>query len=95
MKWVSLVLLGALAYVHFHLWLDDNGWGHQNELKQRLAKQQSENEIAQQRNSALKAELKDLNDGGDAIGELARYELGYIGSNETFYRIVPKIVISE
>ncbi|UOO90430.1 septum formation initiator family protein [Vitreoscilla massiliensis] len=91
MKWVTLVLLGALAYVHFHLWVGDEGWFHQGDLKERLQKQLASNEDASQRNSALKAELGDLHSGGDAIGELARYELGYVGEGETFYRIVPKI----
>ena len=91
MKWVTLVLLGALAYVHFHLWVGEEGWFHQGELKERLQKQLASNEDATQRNDALKAELGDLNSGGDAIGELARYELGYVGVGETYHRIVPKI----
>ena len=91
MKWVTLVLLGALMYVHFHLWVGEEGWFHQGELKERLQKQLTSNEDANQRNSALKAELSDLNSGGDAIGELARFELGYVGEGETYHRIVPKI----
>ena len=91
MKWVTLVLLGALTYVHFHLWVGEEGWFHQGELKERLQKQLASNEDANQRNSALKAELSDMNSGGDAIGELARFELGYVGEGETYYRIVPKI----
>ncbi|HRL02975.1 MAG TPA: septum formation initiator family protein, partial [Vitreoscilla sp.] len=57
----------------------------------RLQKQLASNEDATQRNDALKAELGDLNSGGDAIGELARYELGYVGVGETYHRIVPKV----
>lgn len=95
MKWVALVLLGALAYVHFHMWLGDDGWSHQADLKSRLDKQTLANEDAKQRNDALKAEVTDLNSGGDAIGELARFELGYVGDGETYYRIVPKIHTDE
>ena len=91
MKWVTLVLVAALAYVHFHLWLTDDGVSHRADLQQRLDKQQSDNAEAQQRNIELKAELKDLNEGGDALGELSRFELGYVAGGETFYRIVPKI----
>ena len=63
MKWVTLVLLGALAYVHFHLWVGDDGWFHQGELQQRLQKQLASNEDASQRNSALKAELGYVGEG--------------------------------
>ena len=95
MKWVTLVLLGALAYVNFHLWLGKDGWDHHLDLQERLKIQMAANEDAKQRNNTLKAELDDLNKGGDAIGELARFELGYVGTGETFYRIVPKITFEE
>lgn len=92
MKWVTLVLLGALAYVHFYLWLDGDGWFRKGDLQAQLAKLQADNQEATQRNAELKAELKDLHAGGDALGELARFELDYIGRGETFYRVVPRLI---
>lgn len=95
MKWVSLVLIAALAYVHFHLWLGKDGWDHHLDLQERLKVQLAVNEDASQRNATLQAELEDLDSGGDAIGELARFELGYIGEGEVFYRIVPKVTLED
>ena len=93
MKWVTLVMLGALAYVHFHLWLGDDGWEHYLQLQERVQTQTAANEESRQRNETLKAELADLNSGGDAVGELARFELGHIMAGETFYRIVPELQV--
>lgn len=42
----------------------------------------------QQRNSRLRAEVRDLKQGVAAYEELARSDLGYIREGEIFFRVV-------
>lgn len=60
------------------------------ELQNRIEQQQQENQGLQQRNDALAAEVRDLKrtDGGEAIEDRARSELGMIKPGEVFYRVV-------
>jgi len=44
--------------------------------------------IKQQRNNALAAEVKNLRKGKEAIEEIARYDLGMLKKDETFFQII-------
>ncbi|WP_274571182.1 septum formation initiator family protein [Neisseria leonii] len=88
MKWVSFVLLAALAYCQYHLWLSPDGWQNMTALEQQLQAQEARNLTLAVRNTALAAEVTDLAEGTEAIAEIARVDLGYIGQGETFYRLV-------
>ena len=57
-------------------------------LQDRVAVQEEKNQALALRNSALAAEVMDLAEGQDAIAEIARVDLGYIQSGETYYRLV-------
>jgi cell division protein ftsB homolog len=41
------------------------------------------------RNQALTAEVENLRTGKDAIAEIARTDLGYVGPGEVYYRVLP------
>ena len=56
---------------------------HQEEARARFNIEQME-----KRNQALAAEVKDLRQGGQAIEEQARSDLGMIRQGETFYLVV-------
>ena len=58
------------------------------QLQDRVAVQEEKNQALALRNSALAAEVMDLAEGQDAIAEIARVDLGYIQSGETYYRLV-------
>ncbi|MDO4997054.1 MAG: cell division protein FtsB [Neisseria sp.] len=91
MKWVTFVLLGALVYFHYHLWIAKGGWSDMANLQAQISAQEAKNQTLQVRNLALQAEVADLADGKEAIAEIARVELGYIENGETFYRLVKKV----
>ena len=55
----------------------------------RSAEQAKQNAGLLQRNNLLKADIKDLKIGLEAVEERARNELGLIKQGETFYRILP------
>jgi cell division protein FtsB len=44
--------------------------------------------VKKQRNEVLKAEVKDLRKGQEAIEEIARYDLGLIKKDETFFQVI-------
>jgi len=44
--------------------------------------------VKQLRNEVLKAEVKDLRKGQEAIEEIARYDLGLIKKDETFFQVI-------
>lgn len=85
--WVTLVLIAAQAYCQYSLWLSEGNYHEMSGLAQQFAAQEEKNRELALRNLALAAEVQDLAEGHEAIGEIARYELGYIENGETFYRI--------
>ena len=89
MKWVTWVLLFALAGLQYDLWMGHGSWKDMWKLENDVLEQNSSNEALIQRNRALTAEIKDLAEGKDAINEMARNKLGYIQEGEVFYRFVP------
>src|SRR5690606_42058491 len=86
----ALVLLALLAWLQYRLWFGHGGAGDVRALSAQVEGQERDNEGLQQRNDALAAEVADLKseDGGAAVEERARSELGMIKPGETFYRVV-------
>ncbi|MFP4648944.1 MAG: cell division protein FtsB [Halorhodospira sp.] len=89
MRWGIGALVLLLIVLQAQLW-----WlGQANvpaflELRGAVARQQAENERLEARNEALAAEVENLKEGGEALEERARYELGMIREEETFYQVV-------
>lgn len=81
---VLLVVIGSLQV---RLWIGQGSLAHVSTLKEQVQQRVAENESKQQRNAILKAEVKDLRTGLEAVEELARSELGLIKEGETFYLI--------
>ncbi|MGV8932876.1 MAG: cell division protein FtsB [Luteimonas sp.] len=82
-----VVLLGCLQYL---LWFGHGAAGDVRALGQKVDQQERDNGGLKQRNDALAAEVEELKnaDGGAAVEERARSELGMIKPGETFYRVV-------
>ncbi len=88
MKWVTFVLLAAFAILQYDFWLSKGGWQSANNLNKQLTLQEVRNAEQQDVNNDLKAEIKDLQEGEEALAEIARDDLGYIQAGEVFYRFV-------
>src|SRR5690606_28434128 len=86
----ALLLLALLAWLQYRLWFGHGGAGDVRELSQQVEQQRRDNGGLQQRNDALAAEVAELKseDGGAAVEERARSELGLIKPGETFHRVV-------
>ncbi len=87
---LTLVILGLLfAALQYRLWVSDEGFREVARLSRLIREQHSENAELASRNRRLEAEIADLRDGGDAVEEQARVDLGLIGERETFFVLPP------
>jgi cell division protein FtsB len=88
MKKLLLLLLLLLVYLQYRLWLGDGSLQEVWELHREVEAQREENLQLRERNAALEAEVRDLQQGLDAIEEHAREDLGMVKEGETFYQLV-------
>jgi cell division protein FtsB len=85
---LSIILIALIALLQYPLWLGKGSWLRVWKVNQQVVKQQLDNGASQQRNDALRAEVRDLKQGNDAAEERARNELGMIKSDEVFYQVI-------
>lgn len=88
MRLLVAVLVVLLLLLQYALWLAPDGVREVWRLEEAVAEQKAENARLDERNEALRAEVKDLKTGVAAIEERARSELGMIRKGETFYQVV-------
>lgn len=87
-----LIVLGAMFLaLQYRIWFGPHDAFDALALRGEIAEQRIENERLLERNRALAAEVRDLKQGGDAVEERARSDLGMVKSTETFYRVVPPV----
>lgn len=79
------LLLLLLVFLQFRLWLEPQGVVRMFRLKRELMKAEAVNTSMRQRNAALREEVSQLKQGGDAMESRAREDLGMIQKGETFY----------
>jgi cell division protein FtsB len=89
-KGIIAGLAVILALLQYKLWIGNGSFAEVYRLNQAIAAQEKENSTFKERNLALEAEVNDLSHGMDAIEERARFELGMIKSNETFFRVIDR-----
>ena len=84
------LLVGILVGLQYPLWLGDGGLLSLWKLKQEISAQKTENTRLRERNLALEAEVRDLQEGHEALEERARAELGMVRRGETFYQLIER-----
>ena len=82
-------LLAAVLALQYRLWVSPNGMRDVWRTNKAIAAQVEENARLAERNRTLAAKVRDLKEGRAAIEERARTDLGMVGSNETFFQVVP------
>jgi cell division protein FtsB len=90
MRVVAFALMLLLGGLQYPLWMGKGGWSEVWRLEQQVQVKRTENAKLAQRNTALPEEVKDLEDGLDAVEERARAELGMIRRGELFVQVVPE-----
>ncbi len=84
MKFLATTLAGLIILIQYPLWLGKGGWLRVWELDRQLLAQNGVNKRLADRNTALDAEVRDLQSGLFAVEERARYELGMVRPDEYF-----------
>jgi len=88
MKKLVIFLLLLLVYLQYRLWFGEGSLQEVRELQRAVDQQREENLQLRERNDALDAEVRDLQQGLEAIEEHAREDLGMVKEGETFYHVV-------
>lgn len=87
-KTVVIVLVAIIMHLQYRLWFGDGGIRQINQYQARLDQLALEVQEKKERNAALYGEVLDLRKGQEAIEERARYELGMIREDETFFQVL-------
>jgi len=87
-KILIVILIIFIVQLQYRLWIGEGNVRQLQKSQQQLDILKKEVAEKKQRNDALYAEMLDLRKGGVAIEERARYELGMIKEDETFFQIV-------
>lgn len=88
MKWLVAVLIVALVYLQYRLWIAEGSLATVIALQSEIEEQQQENRRLRERNRLLAAEVDALRTDDEAIEERARTDLGLIKEGETFFMLV-------
>jgi cell division protein FtsB len=88
MKALTLIFVLLIASLQYPLWLGKGSWLRVWNVNKQVTEQKEKNSIEKQRNDTLRAEVRDLKQGNDAVEERARSELGMIKSDEVFYQVI-------
>ena len=84
---VALALIILLVVVHAQLWIGRGSIPDVQALSDALEAQRAKNMQAQQLNTQLSEEVRDLQEGMEIVEEKARYELGMVRPNEILVQI--------
>jgi cell division protein FtsB len=86
-RFVPGFLITLLIIVHAQLWFGRGSLPQVNHLRSELAQLEAANHEAEQRNSQIANEVRDLQEGLEMVEELARQDLGMVKPNEIFVQI--------
>jgi cell division protein FtsB len=88
MKIVIAIIILLIIHFQYRIWVGDGSVAEIKAYQQRLDVLKKQAEEKKERNEALYAEVLDLRKGQEAIEERARYELGMIKEDETFFHVL-------
>lgn len=88
MKVLWSVMVVVILGLQYRLWFGSGSFSEVAHLEEKVAMQQDANELLRERNEQLNADVLDLKNGFDAIEERARFSLGMVARDETFYMVV-------
>jgi cell division protein FtsB len=92
MKYFSQFMLFIVAVavflgLQYQYWLGENGHAQYDALLSEIAEQQQINDNQVADNNILRADVRDLKTGLEAVEEHARLDLGLIKADETFVQL--------
>ena len=90
MKSLTFIFVTLILALQYPLWLGKGGWLNVISLQKQIDQQLKVNELIKSENDILLAVVQDLKNGTDVIEGKARFDLGLIKKNETFFLIIDK-----
>jgi len=90
MKYLTFIFVTLILALQYPLWLGKGGWLNVISLQKQIDQQIKVNELIKSENHILLAVVQDLKNGTDVIEGKARFDLGLIKKNETFFLIIDK-----
>lgn len=90
MKFLTFIFVILILVLQYPLWLGKGGWLNVISLHKQIDQQLKVNEQIKSENDILLAVVQDLKNGTDVIEGKARFDLGLIKKNETFFLIIDK-----
>ena len=90
MKFLTFIFITLILELQYPLWFGKGGWLNVISLQKQIDQQLKVNELIKSENDILLAVVQDLKNGTDVIEGKARYDLGLIKKNETFFLIIDK-----
>lgn len=90
MKFLTFIFVILILVLQYPLWLGKGGWLNVISLHKQIDQQLKVNEQIKSKNDILLAVVQDLKNGTDVIEGKARFDLGLIKKNETFFLIIDK-----
>ncbi len=94
MKWLHVFLAfiaGLIFFISYNLWFNEEKGVHAiSDLEAKIAELKANNQKLEERNNNLEVAITSLKNDINAQEELARYKLGLIQEDETFYQILPE-----
>lgn len=88
MRMIIIFLVLALLGLQWKLWLGDESVSQWLYLEKKLAAQEDDNKKHLAGNQAIEADIVELKSGEQALEEQARFELGMVKDDETYYQFV-------
>ena len=89
MRILGALIVALIVLIQYPLWLGKGGWLRAWEMDRQVEIQKTKNHQLGVRNMALAAEVRDLQQGTEAIEERARQEMGMLRPDEIFFQYVP------
>ena len=83
-----IFLAVILVLLQYRLWFSHDCLPAVLYLHRQVEIQRQDNDVLEQRNRLLAADVHDLKSGLDALEERARNDMGMIKSDETFFQII-------
>lgn len=88
MRAIIIGLLVIFMGLQYKLWSGGDGVPAWFQSEKKLKQRTDENQQLEARNRVIEADIMELKSGEQALEERARYELGMIKENETYYHFV-------
>ena len=87
-KYLVAIIIALIIHFQYRLWLGDASVSQISAYRHRIDELNKQAQEKKDRNDALYAEVLDLRRGLETVEERARYDLGMIKENETFFQVL-------